>query len=343
VELNDDAVRHIDVSDEDMAKYIITELARVEEAFCQDESLVVFQPFIKDILGHTAAVPGAADERDKRESKGYFVNLGDFAIQHRERSVESSAITTSVFGLRGATAGVQKSNGVQDEQMFERLRLLVAVKEIHSELQDGLLPAIETLLKLATDKTTPKPASGPPDASARRADTDGEVDAMVSKLIVIDVQLQDISLSVVAGGLRLRLAVRNARQAVARRQKYPHIAQDGQTADEVEAREQKLTHDSVFLCVEGINLALLQPQDDENEVINLPDRIVALLKVENVRSTIDLHTLGEYQRPSTVKVIFGVESVEFDSRPQLRAFLAFARDWQKRHLGWVSPISEYTN
>jgi hypothetical protein len=334
MELDEDMLRQVNVSDDEMATYIVSELARVEEAFCQDESLVVFQPFIKNILGHTAAVPDRSDDRSRRKSTGYFVNLGDFAVKHRERSLESSVIATSVVGLRGATAGVQRSSGVQDEQPYGHLRLLVAVKETHAELQDGLLPAIETLLKLAPKNSTTGPASTVSNmatsSSDRHAARTQSEDLAASMLIVLDVQLEDIQLSVLAGGLRLRLAVKNAQQAVARRQGHRRHAAAEQL---VTGSVQMLTHDSVFLCVDSIDLALLQPQEDDDLVANSPDRIVASSKVDNVRSTIDIQTRMEDKRAPTVKVIFGVESVEFDSRPQLRAFLAFARDWQKRHLG----------
>lgn len=295
---------------DEMSLRVVMEMARLEDAFCGDESLVLLQPFIKKTLSSTAALPQSPGIAMPPKVAAIFVNLGTFTLRHHGRLLESSAIASSTFALSSATAGVQQSRFTEDAQEIEHIRCVLTVKGISSELHDSMLPAIETLLTLAPRAIDKVPVL--------------EVENIVQPetLLTVDVHLQTAEMSVLAGGLRLRLALRDLEQALARRSGYR----------EHDQKNRKISHDSVFLCCKTVELALLQPKEDHDLAANLPDRIVTCLDITGVRINVDNRSLGVKEKPTITRILFGVKSVDFDSRPQLRAFLAFARDWQKQHL-----------
>lgn len=299
-----------ELSMDEMTSRIISEMIRLEDAFCGDESLVLFQPFIKRSLGSTITAPSEPASSDAVKTTGFFASLGQVTLGHHGRLLESAAVASSKLSFTGATTGFERTAFKRDDKDIEQTRLVVGMKGIQSELHDSLLPGIETLLKLA------------PRAKENTPILDVEDSAEPEAMISVDVHLQSADISVLAGGLRLRLAVKHLEHAMARR------SSNRQNGDD----RRKISHDSVFACCEAMNLALLQPKDDHDLVANSPDRIVTFLDISGVRINVDNRSLGIKDKPTVTRIIFGVKNVEFDSRPQLRAFLAFARDWQKEHL-----------
>lgn len=293
------------------AMYIVSEMARLEDAFCSDENLVIAQPFVHQALSAAGALP-EVDEGNPSKNTNVFINLGTIILQHYGQTLETAAIAKSSFRLGSATVGLQQSHAWIDEQPIEHMRVLLAIKETSAELKDSLLPAIETLLTLGNDAhMTPPPTLASSDGIAHQ-----------TMIVIIDVQVQDAEISILAGGLRLRLDTRHFHTAFARRQ----------NGNDKNAAQRVTFHDAVTVSCEAVELGLLQPQDDLNLITNSADRIVTYLRVRGIRSSIDSRCLGVKDAAVAIKVAFGVQSVDYESRPQLRAFLAFARDWQKRHL-----------
>jgi hypothetical protein len=293
---------------------VVSEMARLEDAFCGDESLVLSQPFVKKILAASPGLQTPSEAVKPARATSVFVNVGHLAVRHHGKMLERTAIATSSFEILGGSAAMQKSTFSKNSTEVDHLRLAVAVKDVRSEVHDSVLPAIETLLTLGRKDNAP---TSPPDLADKSSSPHLNGDLVApAMLIVLDVHLKQAQLAVLAGGLRLGLNIAGLENAIARR--------SGSSSDGKAARPIK--QDSVFLCCESVNIVLAQIQEDDTA------RVVASFVVDGVRTTVDSRLVGYNNDPMVCRVLLGIDSVDFDSRPQLRAFLAFARDWQKAHL-----------
>ena len=311
-----------------VSTYIVSELLSREDSFGNDAKLLMAQPFIHKALGPGAVLDPSPPATAK--SASVFVGIKSLIFRHHERSVESDSILSSRVHITSASVGLNKSQSRLDQGLLTKIRAVAAVKGIDIELQDSVLPAVETLLhQVEGEENKSSEETSPPSltqaVSEQPVDKPAESSAASdsSSILILELQLQDMQAAVLAGGVKLRLS---ARQAV-----FGTRYREARRSD----LEQMPFHSSAFLTCSKTELALLLPVKGQKGSEQAPDRVVCVLALVGARSTADKVFHGVNGQSAKLKAIVGLEGIQIDSRPQLRAFLAFATDWQKEHLACV--------
>ena len=298
---------------EDMLLYVVSQLAERDETVGANHDLVRQQEFIKYAF---AIGSGTDNVRTNSPSVGVFVTFGSATLRHFGRLVDTGTIAPSTFRISSASIGFQRSIVIRSERPNLHLRLVTTVRSIDVEIQGGAFPSMQSLLEYLKKEVATQPGLTVP--AAKQID--------VASIIVFDGHMDTASLSLLASGLRLRVAVSGTHTSTFQRM----FRQGG--VDGVEE-----SHDSerriVTLCSDVIELALLQHLDEHDVVINhSSDRTVISTRANGLRFLTE--TTGS-DKSSIIRLLASLRRLEFDSRPQLRAFYLFARDWQDRHYPFV--------
>lgn len=260
----------------------IAQLAILDDVGGATEALVRQQHFIKHAFGPELEGPSATKTLHQTSA---FVTAG-ITLRHHGRLLGSEAVGTSFVRLEKASLGVNTSSAKDVQQ----LRLLVAVQELSVEIQNSFLSASRHILSAvqAAPAKQPKPSTE-------------------AQAFLIETHIGNGDLSVIAGGLRLRVGLVKAQHSLTVR---PRRA-DG--------RISKMSSTAAADLIEVSLLALL---DGGTE------RVALSAKLNRLRAGVEAQcTLPE----RVLRLTIGAQSIEFDSRPQLKAFLAFAQEWKDRH------------
>jgi hypothetical protein len=263
----------------------IAQLAVLDDVGGATEALVRQQHFIKHAYGPELAGPSATKTLHQTSA---FVTAG-ITLRHHGRLLGSEAVGTSFVRLEKASLGVNTSS-VKDVQ---QLRLLVAVQELSAEVQNSFLSASRHILSAVQAAPAKQPNPNKPSTEAQA--------------FLIETHIGNGDLSVIAGGLRLRVGLAKAQHSLTVR---PRRA-DG--------RISKL---SSTAAADLIDVSLLALLDGGSE------RVALSAKLNRLRAGVEAQcTLPE----RVLRLTIGAQSIEFDSRPQLKAFLSFAQEWKDRH------------
>ena len=293
-----------------MFQAVVTVLSQLDDVVGGMEDLVRQQDFVQ------RAFPTISTAREHEASKdsGVFVNIGSLRIRHHARLLESGEIALSTLSVSSASVALHMSAlpHTHGDQPSHNTCLVTTAKSVGLEVQSGASEAIESILGIMQRDMEPSSTSAgdQPPARDRRS------------TISIDVNLHSVTLSLLAGGLRLRFSSTAMQMSIAFEK--AHQANSGEaysTGSRV-----------VTVCAESTSLALLQPVDEHDLLAQSSDRVVIAANLNGLRTLFSVRGSTGPGASTAAKILIGLYNIDFASRPQLRAFYTFIRDWQGRHL-----------
>ncbi|WVF66596.1 hypothetical protein IAT40_001336 [Kwoniella sp. CBS 6097] len=300
-----------------MADYVISQLCKVEDTVNGAESVVRGQRFIKDAFGRYAADSASTPEGNQGKAVDVFVYTDNLQVNHHGRSLRSLAMSTSAFVLEKASIGGSKAVGVKNDRPVTQVEAVIAVEAIGSKIQDSLLDLIQPILHRQTAKTLPPAGPRPQEDSGL--------------VIIANGHVQSLDVDVLGAGLRLHYQVDRLQLTVLSRTSTQHGAQPSL----------KSTRDSVNVTCTSMQLALLQTSNDQTTVDRSTDRTIVSLKTEHLRALLERHNSSRTGVAAETRVVMGLKSVDFESKPQLVAFYAFVQGWKQRELpSYVSLVED---
>ena len=306
-------------SPEEAAHFVVSQLAHHEEGFCGNELLVTQQPFVKRAFGPSVKTSHPSDELPNPKSFSAFIDVKELALRHWGRLLGSSTIAPSLLQLKSASAGLHKSTSLQDQQSTQKVRILTAIRDFNGDLHDSILSAIEILLKTVKSNDEVSPIQ-----PIREIETDHPI--MIS---IVNCHLHDGQFSLLAAGLRLRVAVNKVQLSTGERQ----IRQNVNAGTRTSVRR------SVSGSTDSVDVSLLQLPDGDEVTTGSADRTVVAIKLEDISSVTFCHSHFQEIKPPSFKTMLGIKKIHIDSRPQLRALLSFATEWKGTHLKLVNVPS----
>ncbi|WVW81321.1 hypothetical protein I302_103312 [Kwoniella bestiolae CBS 10118] len=291
-----------------MAEYIVSQLCRVEDTVHGAENVIREQHFIQTVFGKVVSEPTSTQKKDK--AMDVFLYSDHLRISHHGYSLGSKKITSSKIIVDKASIGGSRATGKTDDRPVTQIQAVVAVQEVRTEIQDSILSSVRACLEqmpeMAVKAEVPKAAS---------KDT--------KLVIVADGQVGSINLDVLGGGLRLHFSTRDfhlarlARKSVGLTHVPPHDS----------------SKETSTLTCAAIELSLLQTEEGQVQSNRASDRIIVSLKPEGLSVLYDEYRSTSRKSPTPgIKIVIGLKLLDFDSRPQLRAFYAFVQDWKQREL-----------
>ncbi|WVQ94212.1 hypothetical protein IAU59_001290 [Kwoniella sp. CBS 9459] len=299
-----------------MVDYVISQLCKVEDTVNGAESVVREQRFIKDVFGEYASDPSVSAQETKGKAMDVFVYAERLQINHHGRLLKSLAMATSSVSLEKASIGGSRAVGVREDRPVTQIQIVTAVEAMRSELHDSLLSLIQPILHRQSPKTSP------PVSSKTQEDT--------ALVIINNAHVQSLDIDVLGAGLRMHYQVGELQLTQLSRKSTQHTAQS----------RNKSTRDSLNATCSSMQLALLEMSDDASTDHRSNDRTIISLKTEKLRTLLERHDSPRAGSAAESRVVLGLKSVDFESKPQLRAFYAFVQVWKEKELPFYISLVE---
>ncbi|WWC67272.1 uncharacterized protein I206_101180 [Kwoniella pini CBS 10737] len=298
---------------EQMANFVVQNLCRVEETVHGAENIIREQHFIQSVFGQY--VTEAAHTRPREKAMDLFLYSDQLKISHHGPALSSKAVLSSSVFLNKSSIGGSQVVGKAEERPLSQVQLVFAVQEIKTDISDSIIGLVQAAL-VHLPKNEPAPA-----AKTRKPMSEDH-----STVIISDVQLGAIDLNARGGGLRFHLGTRHLHLTGLSKKS----TRNSQASAHVSSKETLNAH-----C-ESVMISLLQLEDDPE---TLADRTIVCLQLEGLSTLIDqINKTGKDQRPE-FKLAFGLETLDFDSLPQLKALYSFVQAWKRNELP-VSTLEE---
>lgn len=297
----------------DMANYVVSNLIQVDDSLVGAENLVRDQPFFKRAFN---IGPPCTPETECDTPVDVFVYIGDASVHHYGRLLGSTATAMSYVNISKLSFGCATVTATIEERKISQMRMVVAVQTVGLEVHDSIL-ALARLIVHIPCKPEPESGEGASPGGAFPAFNDVDNNASA---IVINIQLETLNATIIGGGLRLRSGARQLQLTALTRHRLHSNRVSGRS-----------TRESLNLTCGLTEIILLQPVESPTAITHSTDRVVISLKTQGWRATGERIT--SVDKPSTeVRAMTGLKLLEFDSRPQLRAFYSFIQQWKAKEL-----------
>ncbi|TXT06049.1 hypothetical protein VHUM_03522 [Vanrija humicola] len=306
---------------QDMATSVVTVLARYEVMGGVTEDFVATQPFMRKAFGEDlrAAAPLAMPRVNS--CLGIFLLLQAIDIRNYGRLLETGVIAPSVLLVDTANIGVEKQLIWDDHVPSSDLRSTVLVHRISLDVQNSFIPTCQAIL---THIDTHR-------AEIRKNRVVKEVDH--ASAVAVDVQLAQVGAAVTAGGVRMDISLEQAHGSVKSDRSLLT------SAESKRGRHRLEQVDSMVNCALA-QVTLRQAASGTEPPDTSLDRAFVVAAARGARfHTASMINSGD-EKGATNNLFFGMESIEFDSRPQLKAFYDFGQDWRKIHYPMYLPLLE---
>ena len=290
-------------SAEEMAKAVLSNLALYEDSVGNSVSLLLQQDFIKHAIGNALGSLRHMDPDQQTRHTDLCGFLGRLEIHHHGHLLGSRTRQVSSVKASSANLGLRHTVSFHTERPTTKIQQLVAVQALDVALQNSILPLLDVIpvFKQPEETTT---------ASKNVAN------------LLFDVQLGSMSLQAEAAGLKARLEVEGMDVAMVRHFGVHDLASTGRGPTE-----------QFFLTTTGkeIRLELLQARDVQAQLGPAEDRMVISSAVTDVRTVISRHRGADPSQPKIMRMLLGSKTFSVDSRPQLKVFVNFVRQWKGQH------------
>ena len=298
-----------DTPSEDMARDLIHGLASMEEAADGEANLIARQGFIKHALGSQLATSSHVEQT----TKAIMLYMSDFKLRHHGPGLEGRPTPANMIHLSSASFGVHLTSGHREAMQTSHIKILTAFKTLELDLHNSLLPLVEQLQTLKA--VLPKP---------RR---DNDTEQAESRNLVLDLQCETMHLGASAAGLKASVTLEKHHTSLS------HRAEARRTGSDLDRH-----HHTLFLLDSNkAEVAVFQPQKDSPDTKGHVDRMVILVGARGHEVVLETHDHFDPAKPKSIKVIMGLQHFDVDSRPQLRHFLTFAREWKTLHAPTYAP------
>ncbi|OCF34831.1 hypothetical protein I316_03376 [Kwoniella heveanensis BCC8398] len=301
---------------ETMADYVISQLCKFEDMVNGAESVVRQQRFIKDAFGRYASDATSTPQETKGKAMDLFVYADHLQVNHHGRLLKSLAMATSSLTLDKASVGVSKATGVRDDQPVTQVEIVTAIETTRSRVHDSLLSLIQPVLNRQSPRT-----STPVNTRDRQDKT---------VVVIANVQVQSVDIDVFGAGLRLHYQVDRLLVTQLSRKSFQYSSQPSLEP----------SRNIVNATCSSMQLTLLEASTDQSTEDRSTDRIIVSLKTEALRTVLERNDSSRAEIAVETRVVLGLRSVDFESKPQLRAFYAFVQVWKERELPFYVSLVE---
>ncbi|WWC90151.1 uncharacterized protein L201_005084 [Kwoniella dendrophila CBS 6074] len=296
-----------------MANYIMTQLGRIDEVHGAP-SVIRQQHFMKTVFGPHILEPLDVENKKKETALDLFIYSENLKISHYGYMLGSRNIASSSITVNKASIGGSETTGKADDNPVTQYQAVIAIQEVQCEMKDSLIGLVKTGLEYMPEITN-KQDPEIPSSSDRNL------------VIILDGQVGNVDVNVSGGGLRLHYGIEGL-----------HLTRLSRQSSRQTHKSSKETLTATCRIME---LSLLQTEDNQDQYDRSADRIIVSLRTEALNALFNnRHTTRKAQLPGS-KLVLGLKLVEFDSRPQLRAFYAFVQTWKAKELPlYTSAIND---
>ncbi|KAL1409648.1 Macrophage colony-stimulating factor 1 receptor [Vanrija albida] len=303
----------------DMATSVVNELTRYDMMGGVSEDVVVNQPFMRKAFGEDlrAAAPLAIPRVNSR--LGTFFLLQSVDIRNYGRLLQTGVIAPSVLLVDTASVGVEKQITWDDHVPSTDLRTTVSVSRVSLDIQNSFIPTCQAILThIDTHRTEIR-------------DNRVVKDLDHASAVAIDVQLAQVGAAVTAGGVRMDISLEQARGSV-KTERSDLTSPNSKTG-----RHRLERVDSTVNCTLA-QVTLREAASGTETADTSLDRafVVGAIRGAHMRSGSLINSADE--NTAANNLVFGVESFDFDSRPQLKSFYAFGQEWKNTHYPMYEPL-----
>lgn len=300
-------------SDDTLRKLVVAELAKQDESFEGQEDWVLQQAFVQHVFG-TKSKEGEAEEKGPSGKNYILLSIIALSMLYWDRSPLSQLPGASLVRLQTLTVGLHSEQASTGGKRTTTHQVMVALRNFDVDVNDCLVPSIQRILDVIDErqpqvKIPPPPRSAPAESKSQTA-------------IVLDVHLLDTNLSVTASGLRSRLGIQSVHSTLS--QKLGSSRAESATTNS-QARQLTFSAGST-------ELLLSQLSDTAPDTKNPSERLMLAVRLSELRLLLDCH-IAKDGKNLTSNVLLAIGHLDLDSKPQLRAFLAFAKDWKTQRYG----------
>ncbi|WWC57636.1 uncharacterized protein I303_100168 [Kwoniella dejecticola CBS 10117] len=287
-----------------IADFVVQNLCRVEETVNGAENIIREQHFIQSVFGQQVA--DNASHKATEKAMDLILYFDKLRISHHGLALSSKRLSSSNIVISKASFGGSQATGKTEQRPLAQMQLVSAVQEIKTDITDGILglarSSLEYMPEIGVESSADKPV--PKEQNA---------------VVIGDLQIGLIDLNVRGGGLRCHLGSSQL-----------HIT--GLSKKSLRGplpRAQQSSKETLTANCENIGLSLLQVEDPSDL---MADRTIVSLQAEGLATFMDRnHDTRKIAGPE-VKLVVGLKTLNFDSRPQLRAFYAFVQTWKQTEL-----------
>lgn len=266
-------------------------------------ALVRQLPFIRKALNLTPLDDNSSHIR----TDAAFLSVENVVVRHYDRLLGSSRIGSSFVRIGTSSAGVYRTaQNIGGEREIQD-RALIAIGSIDAEVQDSIFAVYRHMT------TTASPTSS-------NATTPTQP-VLSNRVLLMQCHLSSADLAILAGGLRLNANLTDSTSTFGHRQRL-HKRHNLPAYSTV--------RNDANLVLVNAAVTLWQPSDDENPS-NKADREVLILSLSGAKLLYDGQGSTKMTAVKERRVVVGIQSVQFDSRPTLRRALDFAQNWQEKH------------
>ncbi|WVQ79015.1 hypothetical protein IAT38_001107 [Cryptococcus sp. DSM 104549] len=328
-------------SEEEMGRYIVEQLLKVEDTVSGAENVVRSQHFFEKVFGPAAP---SADNSKPDGPVDLFIYSGDLRVNHYGRPLKhaETSTVTSFINVQQTSIGCALATGAAAQgKPAAQMRFVAAVKGVGVEVHDSVMTLARVALRAlqaraeseaGREKAT-EDAAGPKEAVVRSIiqdvkdaaatkrvvkDTDGGEKPSV---VVLDFQIDSVSVDAVGGGLRLHFGARQV-----------HLTTMLRTTPLAGPGTNLTTKEAVHATCGEVGFIL-------SETVGGEDRVAASLKTEGWNALVD-RFVPLKKGPAELKVVLGLKQVNFETLPLLTFMYAFVKRWKQEELPLYAPPIE---
>lgn len=304
----------------DMANYFVSNLIQVDDSLVGTENLVRDQPFFKRAFNIGSS---CTPETECDTPIDVFVYIDNASVRHYGRLLGSTATAMSYINISKLSFGCATVIAMIEERKISQMRMVVAIQTVGLEVHDSILTLARLIVHIPCK---PKPEFGKGESPGESLPSFNAIGKSPSA-IAINIQLETLDATIIGGGLRLRSGTRQLQLTALTRHRLHSNPVSGRS-----------TRESLSLTCRLIEIILIQPVENPAAITHSTDRVVISLKTQGWRASGE--RIASVDKPSTeIRAMAGLKLLEFDSRPQLRAFYSFIQQWKAKELPYVLCIS----
>lgn len=298
-----------------MARMTVAELARMDALLGVTEDLVVAQPFLRKAFGKDLKTAGLTPDAYATVKFGLFANVQSLSSRHYGRLLETGAVAISMVQIEGVTLANQRTVAWKDKHPVTDVSTHVVVQKGTVDVQNSFLSGVNAYFSHV--EANPQEIREMPIVKA--------VDH--ASTIATDVRVESLNVGVTGGGLRLDLSLDSGRASATLKR--------SRVSDDI--AEHRIENKNALLNCGSVKLILREdPATTPSEEVGT-DRSLVLATLRGIKCSADKLFDDRDKKGGSTRLLIGLDALEFDSRPQLKAFYDFGRSWRKDHMPLYQP------
>lgn len=296
-----------------MAKTIVVDLAKVDDGFGQTAETIADIPFLSKVLGKDLQAAGCAPPAIPSQLS-VFIRLEDGEVRHYGRQLQTDAIAWSKVKIEAASVAYANLKTWVQNMPLSNVRSVISVRSIDFDLKDSSFAANEAIIRHI-------------DEHRKEIKELKVVEAVEgASTVVIDVHLDNFRAGLTFGGMRGETCLKNGQVAVT-------MERSCRNGNEGSLQLEQRT--CIFNCAALDNVLAKFPDDPHDDHTAPVPMITSAL--HGIKAGIATNFNSQDNSLSFQRILVGLETLDFDSRPQLKHFYEFLQEWRRRFWPLYEP------